>query len=95
MTTVPEVVLAKELGVSYAAVAMVTDYDCWREEKEGAVDVAQVMETMKGNVDKVRDLIVAAVAKIKAQDWTDTLMDNLKTAQVATMHEASPQAMTD
>ena len=95
MTTVPEVVLAKELGVSYAAVAMVTDYDCWREEEEGAVDVAQVMETMKGNVDKVRDLIVAAVAKIKAQDWTDTLSDNLKTAKVATMHEASPPAMTD
>ena len=30
--------------------------------------------------------LVAAVAKIKAQDWTDTLMGNLKTAQVAPMH---------
>ncbi|XP_022837223.1 S-methyl-5'-thioadenosine phosphorylase [Spodoptera litura] len=33
MTTVPEVVLAKEAGLSYAAVALVTDYDCWRENE--------------------------------------------------------------
>uniref|UniRef100_A0A0N4ZX46 S-methyl-5'-thioadenosine phosphorylase n=1 Tax=Parastrongyloides trichosuri TaxID=131310 RepID=A0A0N4ZX46_PARTI len=31
MTVVPEVVLAKELGIPYAVLALVTDYDCWRE----------------------------------------------------------------
>ena len=25
-----QVVLAKELGLSYAALALVTDYDCWK-----------------------------------------------------------------
>lgn len=30
MTACPEVYLAKELGMLYAAVALVTDYDCWR-----------------------------------------------------------------
>ena len=34
MTTVPEVVLAKEAGLSYASIAMVTDYDCWRDSSE-------------------------------------------------------------
>jgi 5'-methylthioadenosine phosphorylase len=34
MTTVPEVVLANELGMCYAAIAMATDYDCWRESEE-------------------------------------------------------------
>lgn len=34
MTTVPEVVLAKEAGLCYAAVAMVTDTDCWKEHAE-------------------------------------------------------------
>ncbi len=28
-----EVVLAKEAGLCYAALALVTDYDCWREEE--------------------------------------------------------------
>lgn len=34
MTTVPEVVLAKEAGICYASIAMATDYDCWKEHEE-------------------------------------------------------------
>lgn len=32
MTNVPESYLAKEAGLAYATIAMVTDYDCWKEE---------------------------------------------------------------
>src|SRR3989338_5804002 len=31
MSTLPEVILARELGICYASVAMATDYDSWRE----------------------------------------------------------------
>lgn len=34
MTTVPEAILAKEAGMSYASIAMATDYDCWKEHEE-------------------------------------------------------------
>jgi len=34
MSTVPEVVLAREKKMHYAAIAMSTDYDCWHEEEE-------------------------------------------------------------
>lgn len=34
MTTVPEVILAKEAGICYASIAMATDYDCWKEHEE-------------------------------------------------------------
>uniref|UniRef100_A0A3Q3IFB7 S-methyl-5'-thioadenosine phosphorylase n=1 Tax=Monopterus albus TaxID=43700 RepID=A0A3Q3IFB7_MONAL len=34
MSTVPEVVLAKEAGLCYASIAMATDYDCWKEHEE-------------------------------------------------------------
>ena len=37
-----QVVLAKEAGLSYAAIAMPTDYDCWKEGQ--VVDVTAVME---------------------------------------------------
>ena len=37
-----QVVLAKEAGLPYAAIAMPTDYDCWKEGQ--VVDVAAVME---------------------------------------------------
>ena len=31
MTICPEVALARELGIPYAGVALVTDFDCWKE----------------------------------------------------------------
>ena len=34
MTAVPEVVLANEAGLCYASIAMVTDYDCCRDDHE-------------------------------------------------------------
>ena len=39
-----QVVLAKEAGLSYAAIAMPTDYDCWKEGQ--VVDVTAVMEVV-------------------------------------------------
>lgn len=75
MTTVPEVVLAKELGLSYAAVAMVTDYDCWRAGEE-CVDVQKVLETMKNNVDRARKLIVKSVQMLAQEEWTETVKSN-------------------
>jgi 5'-methylthioadenosine phosphorylase len=40
------VVLAKEAGLSYASIAMVTDYDCWREDTE-PVSVQKVIHTFE------------------------------------------------
>ncbi|RUS68872.1 hypothetical protein EGW08_023364, partial [Elysia chlorotica] len=34
MSTVPEVALAKEVGLLYASIALITDYDSWREDTE-------------------------------------------------------------
>ncbi|XP_038218024.1 S-methyl-5'-thioadenosine phosphorylase [Zerene cesonia] len=66
MTTVPEVVLAKEAGLSYAAVALVTDYDCWREN-EKSVCVSDVLEAFAKNVKKAADVIVDAIQILAAK----------------------------
>lgn len=34
MTALPEVALANEAGLCYAAIAMVTDYDSWHDDIE-------------------------------------------------------------
>ncbi len=47
MTAATEAKLAREAEISYAAIAMVTDYDCWHEEHE-AVDVASVLKVRQG-----------------------------------------------
>lgn len=43
MTNVPEAFLAKEAGIAYATVAMVTDYDCWKEEYCTVDEIMRVM----------------------------------------------------
>ena len=48
MTNMPEAKLAREAELCYATIAMVTDFDAWHPQHE-AVDVAQVVATMKLN----------------------------------------------
>lgn len=55
MTSMPEAKLAREAEITYAVVAMVTDYDCWHAEHE-SVDVASVIRVMEGNRGKAQRL---------------------------------------
>ncbi|KPP62285.1 S-methyl-5'-thioadenosine phosphorylase-like [Scleropages formosus] len=76
MTTVPEVVLAKEAGLCYASIAMATDYDCWKEHEE-AVCVDNVLKTMKENANKASSILLTAIPQIGKMDWSETIK-NLK-----------------
>jgi len=64
MSTVPEVVLAREAGICYASVAMSTDFDSWHESEED-VNIQIVLETIKKNADNVKKLIISTISKIK------------------------------
>lgn len=70
MTTCPEAVLAKELGMPYASIGIITDYDCWRETKDAHhVDVESVLAMFRANLAKVTSLIVNTIPKVAAYDW--------------------------
>ncbi len=56
MTNMPEAKLAREAEICYASVAMITDYDSWHPD-HGAVDITEIIATLKGNGTKARDLI--------------------------------------
>lgn len=43
-----QVVLAKEAGLSYAAVALVTDYDAWRENETSVSAQLRIILTHQG-----------------------------------------------
>lgn len=64
MSTCPEVILANELGIPYQTIAMSTDYDCWKEN-EAPVTFEMVMQRMKENADKVKQLLINVIPKIK------------------------------
>ena len=63
MSTVPEVVLAREAGICYASVAMSTDYDCFLEGRHVTID--EVLAVFKQNAEKVKKLIMETIPKIK------------------------------
>ena len=63
MSTAPEAILANELGIPYAAIAMSTDYDCWKTD-EAPVTWGDVLKVFNQNVTYVIDLLVAVVGKI-------------------------------
>lgn len=56
MTGLPEAYLAREAELPYAMLAMVTDYDSWRDGEAG-VEVAEILAVMRANA----ALAVAAV----------------------------------
>lgn len=64
MTIATEAALTKEAGVPYAAVAMSTDYDCWKED-EPPVTWEAVYEIFRQNADNVTKLLVATIKNIQ------------------------------
>ena len=76
MTLVPEVILARELGMCYANIAMVTDYDVW---KEHPVTNEEVVRTMKANLEKVKLLLKTVIPQIDYEGNCDC-KDVLKNA---------------
>ena len=64
MSVAPEVILANELGLPYAAIAMSTDYDCWKED-EVPVSWEDVIAVFNNNVDNVLRLLLAVIPGIK------------------------------
>ena len=56
MTNVTEAKLAREASICYATLALVIDYDCWKEEEE-PVTVEAVLEIMHKNVETAQKIL--------------------------------------
>ena len=63
MTTMPEAIFAKELGIEYQPIAMVTDYDCWKDGEE--VTFEKVKAVMKKNRKDAIALLTDIVKELK------------------------------
>ncbi len=64
MTNATEAKLAREAGLSYATLALSTDYDCWRPGHE-AVTADEIVKVLLQNVANAKKIIRAAVPKIE------------------------------
>ncbi len=66
MTNLGEAKCAREAEIAYATLAMVTDYDCWKED--GAhVSVEMVVEYLRRNAEMARRIVAMTLPKIPAE----------------------------
>lgn len=65
MTALPEAKLAREAELCYAAVCLVTDYDCWKDGEE--VSSGKVVENLAANVSNAQRLLAAAAPRLAAR----------------------------
>lgn len=77
MTNLPEAKLAREAEISLATLAMITDYDCWREEEE-AVNAHAVIEHVQANAANAKAILETVIPEIPTEpDWPEhTALDN-------------------
>ena len=63
MSIATEVALANEAAIPYAAIAMSTDYDCWKEDEE-PVSWEAILQVFKANSDRVTNLLLESIPMV-------------------------------
>lgn len=73
MTQYPEVVLARELGVCYAMIALVTDYDAGitDEPEAGSVSIDEVLRVLEDNNERVKRLLLSVIENLPPEPSCD------------------------
>lgn len=61
MSTTPECILANELSIPYAAIALSTDYDCWKND-EAPVTWEEVLKVFNQNLENVIQLLLKTIS---------------------------------
>lgn len=86
MTAMPEARLAREAELPYALLAMITDYDCWRESEE-AVEVQEVLQVMKENAGNARATL-SSLASLMPSERLPSEIDTVLDTAILTAPEA-------
>ena len=66
MTAMPEAALARELGLCYATLGLVTDLDAGVDAGEG-VSHAEVLAAFAANLPRLRELLVATIERLPSE----------------------------
>jgi 5'-methylthioadenosine phosphorylase len=90
MTNLQEAKLAREAEICYATIAMVTDYDCWREGHD-SVTIEEIVRVLHQNAENAAHVVKAAVAALPTEPRTCACASAAKYA-VLTAKEAIPAA---
>ncbi len=74
MTQYPEVYLARELGICYANISLITDYDAGLEGRDDIAPVTEeaVLKVFEENIEKVKKMLFELIKRIELRDESCT-----------------------
>jgi 5'-methylthioadenosine phosphorylase len=81
MTQYPECYLAREMGLCYAAIAMVTDYEVGVKNTNLSMDknnMSRILAIFNDNIVKVKKLITELISNLPIGGWCDCAQSQLK-----------------
>jgi 5'-methylthioadenosine phosphorylase len=71
MTNLPEAKLAREAEIALATMAMITDYDCWKEEEE-PVSAQTVFGHLTANAETAKEVLLEVIPRVPGTpDWPE------------------------
>jgi 5'-methylthioadenosine phosphorylase len=96
MTNLPEAKLAREAEIAFAAMAMITDYDCWKVDEEG-VSAQTVFGHLMANAETAKKVLLDVIPRIPtAANWPEhfaldsALVTDRKLWPAATVEKLKP-----
>jgi len=90
MTNVPEAFLALEAQLSYVTLAIITDYDCWRDEPESHATAQDIIALYREKMSEVKSFIVAMVDSYR-EDPDAPSRKTLEAAVMSVVDKLSPE----
>lgn len=90
MTAIPEARLAREAEICYAMVALITDYDVWKEGDEVSVD--EVVANLKANVVNSKNFLKYVIPRLAGRSRSCACDGTLKYAIMTSPDRFDPAA---
>ncbi len=77
MSIAPEAILANEAGIPYAAIAMSTDYDSWKQED--LVTWEEILKVFHDNVGKVTSVLTSTISELGKDIQLEKIKSSIRT----------------
>lgn len=90
MTNATEAKLAREAEICYTTLALVTDYDCWRDTGE-SVSVEEIVKTMNENIHKAQKVAALFVKKMSGFEAKCSCNESLKDSIITAKSEMNEE----
>jgi 5'-methylthioadenosine phosphorylase len=88
MTHVPEAFLAREAQLCYGALAVVTDYDCWKEDVRESANLDSILKNYGKTIEKVQDIIKGIFLRAKADNFARCSCSQALAGAILTQRDA-------